>query len=485
MFVSTLKRYLTSVVLAIITVVLVVLAVLSLTVWRPAQQVSASAKPTTPFVVTRAGLLSLYGNTATVTFTAANPTDKIWVAQGQITDINAWLTDRPYEEIGGLETLDSLKITLSPLAEQQLAQSGAPAPTEPDERDEADEQSGAQSGAQSGDETTDSSAGAASSGSPIASDMWYVQREGVGTLSAVYSGDDIQVPLLIAGNGVDPAPEITITWKTPRANTLAWVLCSVMAVFALATVVVWAVTFRRHRRHVRHRSRIDAAAAADNTDTSAIPMPLPSRYRRARGRGAQKDAPLVEDLAAEDELLEDADEPSEPIEGSETIEEASESAPDPAEGGDDGEVEESDSDEPADSIVDQVDEPELADEDEPEPETESDDEETEPELPDTASHPVLREEVISPDSGLINLSALQTGAIFPTRSALRDAQKRGVDRLVVGGKAFDTDTGAIPVAAPPTDDAQKSDSATDKAINVLSRRSMRRRRGNERPGEDR
>lgn len=471
MFVSTLKRYLTSVVLAIITVVLVVLAVLSLTVWRPAQQVSASAKPTTPFVVTRAGLLSLYGNTATVTFTAANPTDKIWVAQGQTTDINAWLTDRPYEEIGGLETLDSLKMTLSPLAEQQLAQSGGTALTEPDERDEADEQSGAQSGAQSGDETADSSAGAASSGSPIASDMWYVQREGVGTLSAVYSGDDIQVPLLIAGNGVDPAPEITITWKTPRANTLAWVLCSAMAVFALATVVVWAVTFRRHRRQGRHRSRIDAAAAADNTDTSAIPMPLPSRSRRARGRGAQKDAPLVEYLAAENELLEDANEPSEPIEESETIEEVSEPAPDRAERGDDGEVEES----------------ELADEDEPEPEpeTESDDEETEPELPDTASHPVLREEVISPDSGLINLSALQTGAIFPTRSALRDAQKRGIDRLVVGGKAFDTDTGAIPVAAPPTDDAQKSDSATDQAINVLSRRSMRRRRGKERSGEDR
>ena len=62
-----------------------------------------------------------------------------------------------------------------------------------------------------------------------------------------------------------------------------------------------------------------------------------------------------------------------------------------------------------------------------------------------------RSETVTTDSGMMNLSALQqSGGAFPTRRALRDAHRRGVNRLVVGEREFTTT--ATPTEEDPTPD---------------------------------
>ena len=47
-------------------------------------------------------------------------------------------------------------------------------------------------------------------------------------------------------------------------------------------------------------------------------------------------------------------------------------------------------------------------------------------------------ETVTTESGMLNLAALQGGGAFPTRRAMREAQKRGIDALVVEGRRFPT-----------------------------------------------
>ncbi len=49
--------------------------------------------------------------------------------------------------------------------------------------------------------------------------------------------------------------------------------------------------------------------------------------------------------------------------------------------------------------------------------------------------------------GVINLATARAGVPFPTRRALREAEKRGVDAVVVGERRFETRTGQIPKIA--------------------------------------
>ena len=46
---------------------------------------------------------------------------------------------------------------------------------------------------------------------------------------------------------------------------------------------------------------------------------------------------------------------------------------------------------------------------------------------------------------MMNLAALQAGRGFPSRRAMRDAEKRGVEALVVDGRRYETRTGEIPM----------------------------------------
>ena len=67
---SKAKRYSVPIVLGIIAVALLAVGALALTVWRPAQQVSATHDSTEPFAMTRAGVFPLYADSVRINVTA-------------------------------------------------------------------------------------------------------------------------------------------------------------------------------------------------------------------------------------------------------------------------------------------------------------------------------------------------------------------------------------------------------------------------------
>lgn len=105
---SKAKRYSVPIVFGIIAVALLAVGVLALTVWRPAQQVSATHDSTEPFAMTRAGVFPLYADSVKINATA-EPDQDVWLAVGSPEDITAWLQDEPYEEVVGLLDLQTLK----------------------------------------------------------------------------------------------------------------------------------------------------------------------------------------------------------------------------------------------------------------------------------------------------------------------------------------------------------------------------------------
>lgn len=414
--VSNLKRYMASLVIAAFAALLLLVGLLAATVWKPSQQVEASVQSTQPFVMTRTGVLPLYNKSVTVTVTSADPSQKIWMAVGSAQDIKGWLGDRPYDEIMGLEDLTTLKV-VGHQGAQDSAQSGETP------------QSGGQAAATptpAVDPTVDLAAqSGAQSGdavpSPITSDMWKTLREGTGSITMELLSSDAESSLLITADGVSPAPELTLTWAFPQPNILGWVSFSLGAVVLVLAGLVASLTYRRQIKRRRRAETLREAESADVTETAAIPV-------------------ITAEVAPEQE------------EDSASVRAEDDPAPstDPEPQDDPGEPG-SDADAPQ--------EPEAASE--PTPEAKTD-----------------RTESISTDSGMINLAALQGGAVYPTRRALREAQSRGVERVIVEGREFQT--GSTPIVRAQKDDESDSGSTLkDSVSSVLSKRSARAPKWNE------
>ena len=386
---SNAKRYSVPIVLGIIAVALAAVGALALTVWRPAQQVSATHDSTEPFAMTRAGVFPLYADSVKINATA-EPDQDVWLAVGSPEDITAWLQDEPYEEVVGLLDLQTLKTI--PHGVEENPQSGE-----------------AQSGR--GAESVEEPQSGAQAASPISSDMWVAENYGRGSVSLTLSGDDMGLSILAATDGVGPAPTLTLTWQTPQSNLLAVASFSGAAIAALMALVI-AVSLAGVARRRASRSEVlrtlDERASTDTAEIATLPeLPTTDPVEST-------DAVLVEITETED--------PAEPADPTEVE--------DPAEPADPTEIVAEDTAEPVESI------------DKDKPSTKDD---------QPSRLEASRSETVTTDSGMMNLSALQqSGGAFPTRRALRDAHRRGVNRLVVGEREFTTT--ATPTEEDPTPD---------------------------------
>lgn len=453
--VSNLKQYAVSLVLLVFAALISLVGILAVTVWKPAQYVVASGESSQPFVMTRTGVLPLYNQTVTVTVTAVDPAQKVWMAIGSSHDIKGWLGDLPYDEVIGLEDLKTLKFLSHGDSEGQAqsgdsqsgdSQSGGGQPEEAAPAGAAVE--GAQSGSTAPDvdllpedapvPTSADRSEEVDSG-PIASDMWLSLREGRGTIEIELLPSYADASLLIASDGDIAAPKLTLTWSYPQPNLLAWTAFTLAAaVLLLAGLTAWTTQRRQVKRKAR-AERILVARQADVTETAAMPaitedvLPdiaeaTPAPVEEVQPKKVERSSILSDERFAPEGPVGDATEDSaEPEPSEETAEELG-SAPveDPAQ------------------------------------------------IP---AEPSAHMESISTDSGMINLSALQGGAAFPTRRALREAQARGVQSLIVEGREFHT--GSTPVVAA-KDEADgsptasgASDVARDAVSEVLGKRSTR------------
>lgn len=461
---SNVKRYSLPIVLAALAAALLVLGILAVTVWRPPQQVVASRDADEPFVMTRAGVLPLYADEVTVRATG-EPDQTVWLAVGSPEDVTAWLQDEPYDEIVGLVgDINTLKSVDHP---DEDAQSGAQSG-----EDSADVEVEAQSGAQSGGELVN----------PISSDMWSSIKYGKGSVSTTLSGSDMDSSILAATDGSGPGPRVTLEWNTPQSNLLAVVaFVSAGVVAAIAAVIALALYGTRNRRLARsqHLRGTEERATLETAELEALPptagQKRPSRMDRHRNKPA---APALAPEQASDAAegvpdgdvsptqskeVQEREVPDKEPQAAEPEGAAGVTEPEP-EGQEGGEPEApespQESQEPEEGDAEEAAEPRAEVEQPAEVEqapssVEAAEGEGTAEQSAEAQKLAARSETVTTDSGMMNLSALQGGGAFPTRRALRDARRRGVDKLVVGDRAFQT-TSKAKDASDPTDALEKS-----------------------------
>lgn len=422
---NNVKRYALPIVLGAIAVALLIVGILSLTVWKPAQEVAATRDSQQPFSMTRAGVFPLYANQVNIRATG-EPDQTVWMAIGDPADVAAWLQEEPYEEIvglvGNLHTLKAIDHNL------ELAQSGAVSTDDAQSSDQPQSGELAQSGA-------------AAAENPISSDMWTHVKYGRGSVSMDLSGAEMDMSVLIATDGVGPAPTLTLTWKTPQSNVLALASLVAAAVVALIALVIAFVLWNTRKRRLTRSEHLRGTEDRALTETAAIDMSagideLPKRASTKKKKKEQKKAEPIEapEETLDEEILDEEtlDEDAQPEEKFAPETTADPQVSDVKDSEDQGEDEEETPDpEPVAEVEDSKapsDEEGKAEEAvKPEPEP----------VVETPLEPA-RTETVTTDSGMMNLSALQGGGAFPTRRALRDARKRGVNHLVVGERSFDT-----------------------------------------------
>lgn len=157
-----------SIVLAVLGVVVIALAILSATAWRPSDQVRALLPaPETPFVVTAPGVLELVADEVTVRGSVEGDAT-LTLAIGRDTDVAGWLGMAPRVEVTGLESWTELA---------------------------------------AGDATGDGEGA-----DPAGSDMWVAEATGTGEVTLEWTHEPGRWQLLAATDGSGPAPAIELTW---------------------------------------------------------------------------------------------------------------------------------------------------------------------------------------------------------------------------------------------------------------------------------
>lgn len=421
-----LKQYSVALIAAVLTLVFLIMGVLSLTVLKPAKELSSSTVSTNTILMTRDGVLPLVDTTVVVRARSKSGAS-VALGVGTPGDVLGWIGDDPYTEVVGITSDRSvLKIQEHDALRgegpdlQSGAQSGA-------EKPQSASVLGAQSGTQSGADSSQSSATSEVSGPHSqlveelgASDMWLVSAKGEGTATVSLSDIPAKRSLIAASAGEAGDLELTLTWPTLRVNTLAIVsfLC------ALVSFLIAGVAWLSRRQLLRHRheraTRLAQQATADLTHTEVI------------------DSARIAELVGD----EHEDEGAAPDEGQHVDDAEPLQTPTHAEG--------------------EVDHPEGVEEISAQALAGVEDSGAAVKGRHGLAGTSLDEdppETVPTDTGVIDLSSIRPGAALPSRRALREAREKGEAKIVVEGREFDT--GLIPVVA--NDDEATSNDDDDTA----------------------
>jgi hypothetical protein len=402
-----------------LAVVAAVVGVLLLTVWRPADQVVASAAPGEPYVMTRDGVLPLQGDgrQVTVTVESADPGQEVSLVLGTTSDVLGWIGDSGYTEVVGIaEGWTDLKVVDHPAERESAedAQSGGTAQSGEDAQSGSREQSG---GSATSAETAQSGEAAAS---PLDNDMWLERASGTGSASLTLTDVPAGRSVLAAAEGARTAPGITIAWAVHQTNGAAIAAFSLAGLFLVVAAALSLLELRT-LRHRRNRARLLAEQeAADSTATQQLPVEEVMARAGARPEGGTGAGEAPGDGEARD--AEDAGAREAPPEAWEE--------PEPEES---PAVERS-------SLLGRHAAGPAGDEDPP--------------------------ETVPTDSGIIDVSAIREGMAFPSRRALREARDRGEGRFVVDGHEFDT--GVTRAVRPAQGEAPRHSGRTGRWTSLMS-----------------
>ena len=386
---SNAKRFSVPIVLWVVALALLVVGLLASTVWKPQQEVIAERSSSQPFTMTRVGVLPLYADSVEVRATGA-PDQIVWLVVGQPEDVKAWLDEDPYDEIVGLSDLETLK-AVTHVPEEFLVEDAQSGEEEEATKEESEEDTA--------DDVVEN---------PLDSDMWTAMKYGRGSVSMVLTGDDLNMSVIAATDGVGPSPTLSLKWDTPQDNHLQLIAFSAAGAFALLGVILALLLAASRSRKGAKVTIVERDE--DSVETAAIET-LPAELV------TQPSVTPPEDETVEEIAVETPEEPEE-LEGKAQHDEPSEVAQPEDEAQAEEEDEES---EPADGAAEE--------------EALRKQEETREKLREEARRRAVTETVTT-ESGMMNLSALQTGGAFPTRRALREARDRGVDTLIIGDEQY-------------------------------------------------
>jgi len=222
-------RRILAIVLVVLGLVAIGLGIASATLWRSSDTVSASVaqQPDTPVVLVRPGVLGMVSGTVTVTATAASAEAPVVLAFAPAGDVAAWVGPAAHVDVTGLSSWTEL--------------------------------------------STERVDGEPTAPNPAGADLWTRELTGTGEVSVELTPDAGQTTLLVATDGTQAAPRITLAWPVESAAPylVPLLLGGTLAVLlGLALLAYDALV----RREVRARTGVrESRATADSTETTQMP----------------------------------------------------------------------------------------------------------------------------------------------------------------------------------------------------------------------
>ncbi|QPK80610.1 hypothetical protein G7Y41_05780 [Schaalia sp. ZJ405] len=466
-----LKQYTSALAVAVAAMICLIIGILSVTVLKPAHELSSSTVSPTAITMTRNGVLPLIDSKVTVTAASASGQDVV-LALGTVSDVTGWIGSDAYTEVVGISSDRSqLKIEEHRGApDDRNAQSGAQSGMVAKSNDTLEKmRESARTTARSGDAGSGENAqsgASSSSGNPAAaelvalaseSDMWlqsatHASRASL-TIDDIPDGRSI---LAISAGGAEDLT-LTLTWQTRQANVVAiisFLLAGVLAVIAVILAIGRARTLRSREERAE---KLASQAGADITETQSIDTAQVASMvagthesDEPSTNGAEdEDEPSsastmsqLDDSSVENESSDDAGDDQDDEHRSDDTDQTRdvvEAEQDHATESDRPfEAEEDDA--PADDQVSMDDATALQDE----APTTVEDSEADAEQPQGRHGKIdgPRDEdppeTVPTDTGIIDVSAIRPGMVFPSRRAIREAREKGQDKIIIEGREFTT-----------------------------------------------
>ena len=296
-----LKRFPGAVAACAVAVIAAIVAVLALTIWKPAQQISATASPEQPVVITREGLFQLESGEVTVTASSASG-QQVTMALGTSSDVRGWVSDLSYAEITGISANRSNLLTQGHDAQVSASPTPTPSPSPSSDQPQNPEASPQPS----------PSTSATPSLSAAGGDMWL--DEATAASSATMTLRDVPAgrSLVITSDGKTASDlTVTMTWKTPHKNILAIASGIIALIFLLVAGALVGFSLWRERQ--------SSDTGADEDDPQAPSKALSFFEEEATGEPelqSTEDDEVVEEESPDDDYSPEDPENLDETEGS-------------------------------------------------------------------------------------------------------------------------------------------------------------------------
>lgn len=224
------RKYL-GIALLVAGLVIAAIGIGTATIFKPSSTVVASMEdPTTPYVLIEPGVLPLVSETVTLTATASSEDLPVVIASAPASDVDAWVGDAPVTRVTGLENWSTLA-------------------TEVVEGDPA------------------------AVANPGGSDLWRSEVDGTGEIVQDIVSAPHMISMLVATDGTQNAPTLTLKWTVTRGAPLFIPLLILGVLMSIAGVGVMAYQrAQRNLEDVQEASREKSArlSSANITDTSTL-----------------------------------------------------------------------------------------------------------------------------------------------------------------------------------------------------------------------